>query len=53
MDKETNSRAYKRARNYHVLQTEGRCTVCPPSKGCNTSRNSKHGSKKPRKKDKQ
>lgn len=52
MDKATNSTVYKRARKEHVCNETGKCSFCPMHGGENTARKGKHGSKKPKYKDK-
>jgi hypothetical protein len=47
----TNSRADKIEHLRDVTQASGKCTICPPNKGCNKPRK-KRGEKQPRYKDK-
>lgn len=32
----TNSSQYKKYYHHYILQKEGKCTKCPPNKGCNS-----------------
>jgi len=47
LDKEINASADKKLRRKNL-----RCALCPPNKGENAKRQSRHGHRKPKKKDK-
>jgi hypothetical protein len=34
-----------------IVRSGGKCSLCPPNKGCNGKSRPKHGTKKPKKKD--
>lgn len=49
--KETDNRTYKAKRKDYICDLTGRCTICPYHGGENAKRK-KHGTKKPKYKDK-